>query len=77
MEDFDFAPRRKALQAADVLFIVFDLTDPKTFLSLEPRFEKLLAAEFNAGKPIVLLGNKCDAEEKVVGKQEIQKLIQS
>ena len=38
MEDFDFGPRRKALQATDILCLVFDLTDPKTFMSLDVRF---------------------------------------
>ena len=60
------------LMNTQAYIIMFDLTSYSSFEKIEKIYEDLM--EFSNGKPIILVGNKCD-ENQVVKQEEIKKIV--
>ena len=67
----------KYFKGADACFLIFDLTDINSFNDLEIWYELFneKSTILNNNENIVLLGNKCDIDEKKVDQDLIDKFI--
>ena len=57
-------------KGADGIFLVFDLTDRSTFEKIENWMKQITANTHSEEIGLVLLGNKCDSEGRVVQESE-------
>ena len=61
----------KYIQEIDGCFIVYDITDKKSFLNIEQWYRKIKEKKPNI--PIIIIGNKCDlAESREVSNKEAE-----
>lgn len=58
------------VKISNVVAALFDISEPKTFYDVKYLIKKVIDYDFSI--PIVLIGNKCDLEHKVSGKDKME-----
>ena len=63
------------MHKTDVIAIIYDVTDVRSFESIKHFFDKLLLSRYDGRKVVVLVGNKKDAPGRKVSSEAIRNFI--
>ena len=75
LSDFDDPSRVSELHKTDVIAVIYDVTDSRSFENVKQYFDKLLLSRYDGRKVVVLVGNKKDAPGRKISSEAIRNFI--
>lgn len=75
LSDFEIPSRVAELHKTDVIAVIYDVTDARSFDNIRHYFEKLLLSRYDGRKVVVLVGNKKEAPGRKVSSEAIRNFI--